>query len=63
MRPGLHKPGALPLLALIVFSLLTLAPSLPSIYNLKLTDLTYFVHGAHRECNQPCIGVIGISRS
>ncbi|KAJ5713900.1 uncharacterized protein N7483_011081 [Penicillium malachiteum] len=46
MRPRLLKPGALPLLALIVFSLLTLVPSLPSIYNLKLADLTYFVHRA-----------------
>lgn len=44
MRPGLDKPGALPLLVLIVFSLLTLAPSLSSIY--KFADLTYYYPGA-----------------
>ncbi|KAF3384907.1 hypothetical protein F1880_002377 [Penicillium rolfsii] len=48
MRPGLDKPGALPLLALIVFSLLTLVPSLSSIYNLKLTDFSYFTGGARK---------------
>lgn len=46
MRPGLDKPGALPLLALIVFSLLTLAPSLSSIYNIKFADFGYFTGGA-----------------
>ncbi|KAJ5745792.1 hypothetical protein N7520_010974 [Penicillium odoratum] len=46
MRPGLHKPGAFPLLALVIFSLLTLVPSLPSIYSLKLTDLTYYIGGS-----------------
>lgn len=44
MRPGLDKPGALPLLVLIVFSLLTLAPSLSSIY--KFADLVYYYPGA-----------------
>ncbi|KAJ6102870.1 hypothetical protein N7486_005297 [Penicillium sp. IBT 16267x] len=43
MRPGLDKPGALPLLALILFSLLTLVPSLPSIYSLKLADFTHYI--------------------
>ncbi|KAJ5122453.1 hypothetical protein N7448_003587 [Penicillium atrosanguineum] len=42
MRPGLAKPGALPLLALIIFSLLTLVPSLSSIYNIKLADFTFY---------------------
>jgi hypothetical protein len=46
MRPGLDKPGALPLLALIVFSLLTLVPSLSSIYNIKFADFSYFTGGA-----------------
>jgi hypothetical protein len=46
MRPGLDKPGALPLLALIVFSLLTLVPSLSSIYNIKFVDFSYFTGGA-----------------
>jgi hypothetical protein len=48
MRPGLAKPGALPLLALIVFSLLTLVPSLSSIYNIKFADFTYYAKGARR---------------
>ncbi|KAJ6145016.1 hypothetical protein N7470_008911 [Penicillium chermesinum] len=39
MRPGLGNPGALPLLALVVFSLLTLALSLSSIY--KFADFPY----------------------
>ncbi|KAJ5107358.1 hypothetical protein N7456_004033 [Penicillium angulare] len=48
MRPGLHKPGALPLLVVIVFSLLTLVPSLPSIPSLKLADLSYLINrGRH----------------
>ncbi|KAJ5635906.1 uncharacterized protein N7484_009219 [Penicillium longicatenatum] len=46
MRPGLDKPGALPLLALIIFSLLTLVPSLPSIYSLKLADFTHYISKA-----------------
>ncbi|KAJ5689926.1 hypothetical protein N7462_004318 [Penicillium macrosclerotiorum] len=46
MRPGLDKPGALPLLVLAVLSLLTLAPSLASFYNIKLTDWTYHISGA-----------------
>ncbi|KAK9852273.1 hypothetical protein MYU51_008695 [Penicillium brevicompactum] len=48
MRSGLHKPGALPLLALVVFSLLTLVPSLSSIYNLKLADFSFY-SGAARH--------------
>jgi len=48
MRAGLAKRGALPLLALIVFSLLTLVPSLSSIYNIKLADFTYSANGARR---------------
>lgn len=48
MRPGLGKPGALPLLALIVFSLLTLVPSLSSIYNIKAADFAYYSTGARR---------------
>lgn len=45
MRSGLDKPGALPLLALVVFSLLTLVPSLSSIYNIKLADFGYLTGG------------------
>ncbi|KAJ5218585.1 uncharacterized protein N7498_000684 [Penicillium cinerascens] len=48
MRPGLAKPGALPLLALIVFSLLTLVPSLSSIYNIKLADFASYTNGARQ---------------
>lgn len=48
MRPGLAKPGALPLLALIVFSLLTLVPSLSSIYNIKFADFAFYSNGARR---------------
>lgn len=53
MRSGLHKPGALPLLLLVVFSLLTLVPSLSSIYNLKLTDLAFYSGGARRAFQVP----------
>lgn len=49
MRPGLDKPGALPLLALIIFSLLTLVPSLSSIYNLKFADFAYYSGSARRK--------------
>ncbi|KAJ5620475.1 hypothetical protein N7510_004459 [Penicillium lagena] len=49
MRPALHRPGAIPLLALVVFSLLSLVPSLPSIYNLKLADLGYYYGSAARQ--------------
>ncbi|KAJ5279740.1 hypothetical protein N7478_005112 [Penicillium angulare] len=49
MRPGLHKPGALPLLVVIVFSLLTLVPSLPSIPSLKLADLSYLLSRGRRK--------------
>jgi hypothetical protein len=49
MLSGLGKPGALPLLALIVFSLLTLVPSLSSIYNLKLADFSFYPGGARRK--------------
>ncbi|OQE31536.1 hypothetical protein PENSTE_c001G02458 [Penicillium steckii] len=48
MRTGLDKPGALSLLIVVIFSLLTLAPSLSNIYNLKFTDFTYNLHGARR---------------
>ncbi|KAJ5160274.1 uncharacterized protein N7482_007278 [Penicillium canariense] len=48
MRPGLDKPGALPLLALILFSLLTLVPSLSSIYNIKFADFNLFASGARQ---------------
>lgn len=48
MRTGLEKPGALPLLALVVFSLLTLVPSLSSIYNLKLADFSFYSGAARR---------------
>lgn len=48
MRPGLDKPAALPLLALILFSLLTLVPSLSSIYNLKFADFAYYTGSARR---------------
>lgn len=46
MRAGLDKPGALPLLAFIIFSLLTLVPSLSNFYNIKLADLSYYSRGA-----------------
>ncbi|KAJ5950932.1 uncharacterized protein N7479_009345 [Penicillium vulpinum] len=48
MRSGLHKPGALPLLILIVFSLLTLVPSLPNLYHSKFADFSFYT-GAARQ--------------
>ncbi|KAJ5794058.1 hypothetical protein N7457_000657 [Penicillium paradoxum] len=48
MRSGFNKPGALPLLALIVFSLLTLVPSLPNLYNSKFADFSFYT-GAARQ--------------
>jgi len=49
MRPAFHKPGVIPLLALVVFSLLALVPSLPSIYGGKFADFSYYyVSGARR---------------
>ncbi|CAG7953517.1 unnamed protein product [Penicillium salamii] len=48
MRSGLGKPGALPLLALVVFSLLTLVPSLSNLYNLKLADFSFHSGTASR---------------
>ncbi|KAJ5301798.1 hypothetical protein PENANT_c002G06747 [Penicillium antarcticum] len=48
MRSGLDKAGALPLLALIVFSLLTLVPSMSSIYNIKFADFSFFA-GTSRQ--------------
>lgn len=45
---GLHKPGAIPFLVLLVFSLLTLVLSMSSIYNLKLGDFGYYGSGARR---------------
>ncbi|KAJ5135722.1 uncharacterized protein N7515_005000 [Penicillium bovifimosum] len=48
MRSGLNKPGALPLLALVVFSLLTLVPSLPNLYNSKFADFSFYT-GAARQ--------------
>lgn len=53
MRSGLDKPGALPLLALIVFSLLTLVPSLSSIYNIKFADFSHFTGGARSTSIDP----------
>ncbi|KAJ5832322.1 hypothetical protein N7474_000633 [Penicillium riverlandense] len=49
MRPPLHKPGAIPLLALVVFSLLSLVPSLPSIYSLKFADFGYYYGSGARQ--------------
>lgn len=57
MRPGLDKPGALPLLIVVIFSLLTLAPSLSNIYNLKLTDFSFNTHGARRKFMGMCIAL------
>ncbi|CAI7589129.1 unnamed protein product [Penicillium glandicola] len=48
MRSGLDKPGALPLLILIVFSLLTLVPSLPNLYHSKFADFSFYT-GAARQ--------------
>lgn len=48
MRSGLDTPGALPLLILIAFSLLTLVPSLPNLYNSKLADFSFYTGGARR---------------
>ena len=48
MRSGLDKAGALPLLALIVFSLLTLVPSMSSIYNIKFADFSFFAGTSRR---------------
>jgi hypothetical protein len=55
MRPGLDKPGALPLLVVVIFSLLTLAPSLSNIYNLKLADFSFNTHGV--RCKFIGIGI------
>jgi hypothetical protein len=49
MRSGLNKPGALPLLALVVFSLLTLVPSLPNLYNSKFADFSFYTGAARRK--------------
>jgi hypothetical protein len=57
MHPGLDKPGALPLLIVVIFSLLTLAPSLSNIYNLKLTDFSFNTHGARRKFMGICIAL------
>ncbi|KGO67780.1 hypothetical protein PITC_048660 [Penicillium italicum] len=48
MRSGLDTPGALPLLILIAFSLLTLVPSLPNLYNSKFADFSFFTGAARR---------------
>ncbi|KAJ5182217.1 hypothetical protein N7449_012364 [Penicillium cf. viridicatum] len=48
MWSGLDKPGALPLLILIVFSLLTLVPSLPNLYHSKFADFSFYT-GAARQ--------------
>ncbi|CAG8887029.1 unnamed protein product [Penicillium egyptiacum] len=48
MRSGLDKPGALPLLILIAFSLLTLVPSLPNLYHSKFADFSFYT-GAARQ--------------
>lgn len=48
MRSGLDKPGALPLLILIVFSLLTLVPSLPSLYHSKFADFSFYTGAVRR---------------
>lgn len=56
MRPALHKPGAIPFLALILFSLLSLVPSLPSIYSLKFADFGYYYgSGARRMFHETCL--------
>ncbi|KAJ5185420.1 hypothetical protein N7491_006713 [Penicillium cf. griseofulvum] len=46
MRSGFDKPGALPLLILIVFSLLTLVPSLPNLYHSKFADFSFYTGAA-----------------
>ncbi|KAJ5561893.1 hypothetical protein N7461_000654 [Penicillium sp. DV-2018c] len=48
MRSGLNRPGALPLLALVVFSLLTLVPSLPNLYNSKFADFSFYTGTARQ---------------
>ncbi|CAI7580802.1 unnamed protein product [Penicillium discolor] len=48
MWSSLDKPGALPLLILIVFSLLTLVPSLPNLYHSKFADFSFYT-GAARQ--------------
>jgi hypothetical protein len=48
MWSGLDKPGALPLLILIVFSLLTLVPSLPNLYHSKFADFSFYTGAARR---------------
>ncbi|PLB43754.1 hypothetical protein P170DRAFT_61541 [Aspergillus steynii IBT 23096] len=47
MRSGIHKPGAIPFLALLVFSLLSLVPSLAKewdLYNLQVGYIGYQRH-------------------
>ncbi|KAJ5158659.1 uncharacterized protein N7500_008310 [Penicillium coprophilum] len=46
MRSGFDKPGALPLLILILFSLLTLVPSLPNLYHSKFADFSFYTGAA-----------------
>ncbi|KAG0155253.1 hypothetical protein PDIDSM_827 [Penicillium digitatum] len=48
MRSGLDTPGALPLLILVAFSLLTLVPSLPNLYHSKFADFSFYT-GAVRQ--------------
>ncbi|KAJ9481254.1 hypothetical protein VN97_g12237 [Penicillium thymicola] len=48
MWSSLDKPGALPLLILIVFSLLTLVPSLPNLYHSKFADFSFYTSAARQ---------------
>lgn len=53
MWSSLDKPGALPLLILIVFSLLTLVPSLPNLYHSKFADFSFYTGAARRMSPLP----------
>jgi hypothetical protein len=57
MRSGLDKPGALPLLILIAFSLLTLVPSLPNLYHSKFADFSFYTGAARRTSPFPPISI------
>lgn len=51
MRSGIPKPGAIPFLALLVFSLLSLVPSLAKewdLYNLQVGYIGYQRHEGRR---------------
>jgi hypothetical protein len=56
MRSGFHKPGAIPFLALLLVSLLSLVPSLAKewdFYNLRFGYIGYHRNDVRRKCLTP----------